>query len=126
VDAGIAEQPKELIVPDQQVEAEAPSRRDIQSLEESLQRLWEKARQVSELLLRVREDNRQLRQKVAELESKERHLSASLQISEGELERARAEVVKIQSNGSGGFTKEEREALKSRIKDLIARINARL
>lgn len=104
----------------------APGHKSVEHLDETLQRLWEKARKVSELLMQVRDENKQLRQKISELESKEKHLSASLKISEEELGRARAENLKLQSNGTGGFSKDEREALKTRIKELIARINARL
>jgi chromosome segregation ATPase len=113
-------------LPDEQVEPEVMSGNDIKSLESSLQALWEKARQVSEILVQLREKNVMLQGRVEELEESEQRLKQELQGREKELERVRQEALRLQSNGSNVLTKEEKEALKSRIRELITKINSHL
>jgi len=113
-------------LPDQHVEAEVMSGKDIKSLESSLEALWEKARRVSDVLVQLKESNAALQKKVEDLESVERGLKQELSGKERELERLRQEALRLQSNGSNILTKEEKEALKARIKDLISRINSHL
>lgn len=92
---------------------------DIDQLEASLQKLWEKARKLSDILLRMKGENESLRRRIEELESKERQLTTDLHGKE-------QECLKLQSNGSGMFTHEEKEAIANKIKELIAKINSRL
>lgn len=113
-------------MPEQQLEAEAASAKDLRHLEETLQKLWEKARRVSDLLIHLKQENKNLRSKVSELETSGERLTSMLQQKDQEFQRVRTEFLKLQSNGSDIFTKEEREALKTRIKELIAKINSRL
>ena len=113
-------------MPDQHVEAEVISGKEIKTLESSLEALWEKARRVSESLVQLKESNASLQKKVEDLETLERGLKQELVGKERELERLRQEALRIQSNGSNILTKEEKEALKARIKDLIIRINSHL
>ena len=56
---------------DQQLEAEAPSKKDNRQFEEALQKLWEKTRLVSDMLVRLKEENKSLKARAAELESGE-------------------------------------------------------
>jgi hypothetical protein len=42
------------------------------------------------------------------------------------MENVRAQLAHAQSNGSSLFSKEESEALKSRLKELIVKINSRI
>jgi len=113
-------------LPDQHVEAEVISGKDIKTLESSLEALWEKARRVSDVLVQLKETNAALQKKVEDLESVERGLKQELSGKERELERLRQDALRLQSNGSNILTKEEKEALKARIKDLISRINSHL
>ena len=114
-------------MPELQVESEAAaSKKDLRHLEEILQKLWEKARLVSDSINRMRDENQSLKQRVSELEHVERKLISELQKSDLELQRIRGDLLKLQSNGSELYTKEEKEALKTRIKELILRINSRL
>lgn len=113
-------------MPETHVEPVVVSEREMQTLEASLEKLWEKARRVSDLLLRFKEENRVLKNRVKELEQLEVQLRSNLQERERELERVRAEVIRLQSNGSQMFTQEEKEVLRQRIKDLIGKINMRL
>jgi len=109
-----------------QVESEPAGKVDVRHLDEILQRLWEKARVVSESLSQLREENQSLKKRVTDLEHVERKLISEIQKSDGDVQKVRSELLKLQSNGSDLLTKEEKEALKARIKDLISRINSRL
>lgn len=113
-------------MPEQQAELEVMSGKDIKSLESALQVLWEKARQVSETLVRLKEMKVTLQGRVEELEESEKRLKQELLGREKELERVRQEALRLQSNGSDALTKEEKEALKSRIRELITKINSHL
>ena len=113
-------------MPEQQVEPEVTSGKDLKSLEMALQILWDKARMVSEALVQLKETNAVLRRRVAELEGNEQRTKEELLGRERELERLRHEALRLQSNGNETLTKEEKEALKARIKDLIAKINSHL
>jgi len=113
-------------LPDQHAEAEVTSGKDIRSLEGSLEALWEKARRVSEALVQLRESNGTLQKRVRDLEDVEQRLLQELEGKQRELERVRQEAARLQSNGSNILTKEEKEALKARIKDLISKISSHL
>ena len=113
-------------MPDQHVEAEIMSGKDIRSLETSLEALWEKARRVSEVLVQMKETNGDLRKRLEDLEAVEQRLKKDLADKEREVERLRQEVLRVQSNGSNILTKEEKEALKARIKDLITKLSSHL
>jgi hypothetical protein len=113
-------------LPEQPIDAEMAEKRDIKQLEESLQSLWGKARLVSEVLLRLKEENKELQSRITGLELKERRWEEELQRRERELEEVREKLAQAQSNGNSLFSKEESEALKSRLKELIAIISSRL
>jgi chromosome segregation ATPase len=113
-------------LPDQHGEAEVLSGKDVRSLETSLETLWEKARRVSEVLVQLKEANGDLRKRLEDLETVEQRLMRELADKEREVEHLRQEVLRVQSNGSNILTKEEKEALKARIKDLITKISSHL
>lgn len=113
-------------MPDQQTEAEVISGKDMKTIETSLEALWDKARRVSEVLVQLKESNSVLQKKVEDLEAVEQNLKQELALKDRELERLRQDALRLQSNGSNILTKEEKEALKARIKDLISKINSHL
>ncbi|MGA3243405.1 MAG: hypothetical protein ABSE41_02215 [Bacteroidota bacterium] len=113
-------------MPDQQMEAEVISGKDMKTIETSLEALWDKARRVSEVLVQLKESNSVLQKKVEDLEAVEQNLKQELASKDRELERLRQDALRLQSNGSNILTKEEKEALKARIKDLISKINSHL
>jgi chromosome segregation ATPase len=113
-------------LPEQLIDAETAEKKDLRRLEESLQSLWEKARLVSGLLLRLKTENKELQSKLSSLELKERRWAEELRQREQEMEEVRVQLAHAQSNGSSLFSKEESEALKSRLKELIVKINSRL
>jgi predicted nucleic acid-binding Zn-ribbon protein len=113
-------------LPEQLIDAETAEKKDLRQLEESLQSLWEKARHVSDLLLRLKTENKELQSRLSSLEVKERRWAEELRQREQEIEEVRAQLAHAQSNGSSLFSKEESEVLKSRLKELIVKINSRL
>jgi chromosome segregation ATPase len=113
-------------LPELQLDAEMANKKDLRQLEDSLQKLWEKARLVSDSLLRLKTENQELKNRIVSLESKEQRWTEELQRRERDLEQIRAQLAQAQSNGSSLFSKEESEALKSRLKELITKINSRL
>ena len=113
-------------MPDQQAEAEVMSGKEIKTLESSLEALWEKARRVSDVLVQLKEENGVLQKRVTELEAEESRLKQELAGRDQELARLHQDALRLQSNGSNILTKEEKEALKARIKDLITKINSHL
>ena len=117
---------KEISLPDQHAEADVMSDRDTRTIETSLETLWEKARRVSDALAQLKETNGVLSKRIEDLEGVERRLTQELAGKERELEQLRQEALRLQSNGSNILTKEEKEALKARIKDLISRISSHL
>ena len=106
--------------------ADLANKKDLRPLEDALQKLWEKARSVSDTLLRLKAENKELRERIASLEEHGRRALEELQRRERELEQLRAQLVLLQSNGQNLFSKEETEALKARAEELITKINSRL
>ncbi|RPI04935.1 MAG: hypothetical protein EHM64_08245 [Ignavibacteriae bacterium] len=113
-------------MPEQLLDAETAENKDLKQLEESLQRLWEKARSVSDLILRLKTENKELHSRISSLEMKERRWTEEFRQREQEMAEVRTQLSHAQSNGKGLFSKEESEALKSRLKELILKINSRL
>jgi chromosome segregation ATPase len=67
-----------------------------------------------------------LRQRVRQLEDAEVALRRSLDDLTVQLEQARREVTQLSVNGTGPFTRDEKELIRQRVTDLIAKINSRL
>lgn len=111
---------------EQLASAEPVNKKDLRSIEDALQKLWEKVRSVSDTLLRLKAENKELRDRILSLEEQERRALENLQRRERELEQVRAQVIQLQSNGQNLFSKEETEALKARAEELITKINSRL
>lgn len=140
----------------------------IEHLKGALDVLWEKARKVSSIVVRLRDENDTLRSRVRDVEASSRDVFAereklivqlaqletraqnaeaalsdlrlrSQQLEESEtnvrrsldettvlLEQTRRELATLQANGTGPFTKEEKEAVRKKVRDLIDKISARL
>ena len=113
-------------LPDVHEDTEPASKMHLKHLAESIQELWAKARRVSDLLLQVRAENAQLKTRNAELERSEREIKSRLEQREQELHKLRIDFVQLQSNGNSIYTKEEKDELRTKIKELISKINSRL
>lgn len=96
------------------------------TLEASLKHLWEKARAAAEAIAQLRDENTRLRSRLGELEDETLRLKSDTIRKEQEIKRIQAEHAQLATslNGTDTFTNEEKEALKNRIKELIAKINS--
>ncbi len=140
----------------------------LEHLKGALDVLWDKARKVSSIVVRLRDENEtlrsrmqdveassrsaiaereklvvqlaqletraetaetaliDLRQRAQQLEESETNVRRSLDESTVLLEQTRRELAALQANGTGPFTKEEKEAVRKKVRDLIDKISARL
>jgi hypothetical protein len=122
----------------QTTEADVAIARTPDGLEDLLKPVWEKVRGAIALVQALREEKSVLEVQVRELErvgaerlqALERELvalRADLTAREQELKRSKTEYAQlIASGGRQTFSPEEREILKSRIRELIAKINSYL
>ena len=108
------------------MESESSGGPDIKEVESSLQKLWERVRRVSELVVSLRKENDELRDNMAQQQETEQSLSETVRLKQQELQGVQAELRKLQQNGSSFLNREEKEALTEKIKDLIAKIDSRL
>lgn len=96
-------------------------------IEAELKSLWEKIRKASEVIFMLRDENQQLKTQNSELEQKYNELNSNIMAKDQELIRIRSEYSKLASStGEDTFSSTEKEALKNRITDLIAKINSHL
>ena len=113
-------------MPEQLIDTEMSEKKGLKHLEEALQTLWDKARHVSDVLLRLKAENKELQSRILSLELKEHRSIEEIQHRERDLKEIRTQLAQIQTNGSSLFSKEESEVLKSRLKELIIKINSRV
>src|SRR2546425_705419 len=89
--------------------------------------VWEKTRATAELIRQLREEKRGLLERVTELEREGERLLAAAMKQEQELKRLRAEHAAMISSADGNvLSAEEKERLKSKIREFIAKINSYL
>ena len=101
--------------------------KDAQTLESSLRKLWDKIKTSSELIQQLKQDKQDLNRQVDALAAEVAALKTDVADKDLEVRRLKAERAQLIQVGSGnGFTDEEKEILKVRIRDLIAKINSHL
>ncbi|HUL44405.1 MAG TPA: hypothetical protein VLY03_08615 [Bacteroidota bacterium] len=94
---------------------------------EAVRSFWEKVRQAGEIITRLREEKRELRTQVESMDRELQSLRSELRAKEQDLKRIRSEHAQVlNSNGHEFFSGEEREAIKTRIRELLAKINSHL
>jgi uncharacterized protein (DUF3084 family) len=96
-------------------------------VENQLRDLWERLRALAQHLHDLREEKQTLLDKIAFLEEDLENHKVSLQKKDVEARSLRAEHLQlVNSSGKNSLTDEEKEYLKSRIRDLIVKINSYL
>ncbi|MFQ5797709.1 MAG: hypothetical protein ACE5H0_03330 [Bacteroidota bacterium] len=110
----------------QQAEREVETSKGSHTLESALDSLWEKARHASEVIIGLREDKRVLQERVAELEAEVANVKEGLGAKAEEIKKLREDFSLLKSYNNDTFSKEEKEALKNKIQDLIHKINSHL
>lgn len=112
---------------ERQSEIEVGDVKDVNVLEESIRTLWQKVRVATETISHLREERVSLQTRLAEIEMNAANLRNELLNKDQELRKLRGEYHQlVQSNGASGFSTEEKEILKVRIRELIAKINSHL
>lgn len=109
---------------EQQTELEVGSIRDSRGLEGVFRTLWERVKKAAELIEHLKEENRTLRSNTAQLEEQLSNLKNELMTKEGALREMNEERLQVLSSGDSLFSEQEREALKQKIRELIASINS--
>jgi chromosome segregation ATPase len=101
--------------------------KEVGSIDTLIRSFWEKAHAASELITRLRSEQRSLSDRVAQLEREVTGLRSDVTNRDTELKRVRYERDQLlNSNGHERMTDEEKEHLKERIRELIAKINSHL
>ena len=101
--------------------------RDGTTLEDGLKQVWEKVRAAGDLIVQLREEKKSLGARTKALEGELGALQTELSSREQELKRVRSEYVQlVSSNGHNVLSEEEKENLKNKIRDLLAKINSHL
>lgn len=96
-------------------------------LEVEINNLWEKIKKTSEIIYYLREENRQLKEQYDALLQRYEEMIEKFAQKEQEVTRIRTEYLKIMNTASSdAFTPQEKEALRNRINELIAKINSHL
>jgi predicted nucleic acid-binding Zn-ribbon protein len=98
-----------------------------QTLESSLRSLWEKIKTASELIQQLKQEKEELIKQTSDLSGEVTSLRNDLSNKDLDIRKLKAERAQLIQVGSGnGFSDEEKEILKGRIRDLIAKINSHL
>lgn len=101
--------------------------KDIENIEIVLKTFWEKMRIVSDHINRLKEEKKSLQHHQTELESELNRFHSQLNEKEQEIKKMRAEHAQLLNISTDDiFTKQEKEFIKERIRDLISKINSHL
>jgi SMC interacting uncharacterized protein involved in chromosome segregation len=98
------------------------------SLENALKQLWERARIASEVITTLRNEKKQLQDKVNELESSMARTKSEALVKEVELEHLREEIERLHvlEKSNGSLNDSEKMKVIGKIKSLIEKINTYL
>ena len=111
----------------QQTHIDASVANEQSVLEGALNLVWGKIRTTSDLITELKQSQRSLSEKVEVLEKEVLSLRSDVVKKEQELRHLKVEYAQhLDSRGNNEFTSEENEQWKSKIKDLIAKINSHL
>lgn len=100
---------------------------ETETVESLLKSFWEKVRVAADLIHSLRQENRGLGERISMVEKELQAMRSEMAAKEQEVKRLRAEQAQLMSsNGHEYFSGEEREILKGRIRELIAKINTHL
>jgi len=110
-----------------QLDAEVGSVRESKAIEVVFKALWDRVKKAGEMIESLREERRNLQARVSALEEQVTRLTAELKGKEEDLRKlSDLEAKQVSQQNNTAFTVEEKEALKSRIKELLLRINSHL
>ncbi|HEV8539051.1 MAG TPA: hypothetical protein VGR15_09065 [Bacteroidota bacterium] len=103
------------------------SNEEIPVMEDALKPVWDKIRLAAHLISQLREDKQNLMSRIDDLERQVATLRSEILTRDQEFKRLRSEHVQlVNANGQRSFTEEEKENIRSRIRELISKINSYL
>ena len=110
------------------VDSEVNRDGDFQLFESGFKQLWERIRATTEFISQLRERNQKYQGQIERLESDVVRMRSELNQREQELKRLKLDHAQLSGSlrDNNVLTSEEKESLKNRIKDLIAKINSHL
>lgn len=110
------------------VEMDTKSHTDSITLESELKQLWDKIRIATERISQLREQSDKYHDRVEHLEREVVRLQSELNRREKEIKQVKFDHSQLSNSLSGNnvLTPDEKEALKAKIKDFIAKINSHL
>jgi hypothetical protein len=111
---------------EQQVDVEVGSSRDSKGIEGIFRTLWDHVRKAAELIEHLKNENRTLHGTNVQLEEQMAALRAELMEKEEALRQAKEQNLQVLSHSNNLFSDEEKQILKSKIKELIVRIDSHL
>ena len=98
-----------------------------EDIENSLKSLWEKVRITTESIVQLRNEKQLLENERVGLEKEIMRLKHDILTNEQDIKRLKTEQLQMMnSKSSEVFTAQETEALKGRIRELIAKLNSHL
>ena len=110
------------------VDMEVKSYTESLTLESLVKQLWEKVRTAAERISQLKEENESFKTRMEHVEHELSKLHSDINQKEQEIRRLKQDHSQL-TNAVGSnnvLTIEEKEALKERIKELIAKINSHL
>jgi prefoldin subunit 5 len=93
-------------------------------IEESVKALWEKARQAGEVIVRLREEKKQLQSENTSLQQEVTKLRSELSLRDQQAQKLA--LTATEARNAVGMSNGEREQLAAKVKELLARIDAYL
>jgi DNA repair exonuclease SbcCD ATPase subunit len=111
---------------EQEADIEVDSIRDSKGLEGIFRTLWDRVRKAAELIEHLKDENRALCSQNAQLEQQVASLKTELKEKQETLREINEQHQEVLSHSNNLYSEEEKEAVKSRIRELIARINSHL
>ena len=97
------------------------------TVDDYLKTVWDRIRSAGDLILEMRREKKILAERLSDLEGQFLIVKSEMNEREQELKRLRAERAQLLSgNGNMGFTEDERATLRTKIHDVISKINSHL
>ena len=111
---------------DQKIEQEVPSA--VNSVENALSSLWEKAREASYLITTLRDEKKKLQQHVTEVEEELSQVKNELVEKQSQLLKLREDSVQvvnkiIDTPSSVGISEDEKRLIQQKIKNIISKLD---
>ena len=111
--------------PETELEVVAP--KESKTFDDALRTLWDKVKEAADMITELKRERQQLHTRLTSVETELSDIRAELTNKEQEIKRLKGELAhSANSNGTGAFSTEEKEVLKNKIRDLIAKINSHL